>query len=177
MESPAIAYDPVSDTFKVSTTVGGGPTAQDLQKVSGTAQTARDWSGDLAKLQSIPTDPAKESGKLTNIDTSIGNLTKVATPFYVQATASGNNTIITPTGGKKIRIKAIMVLNSGAANITVYLRFAAGGTARFQGTLAANSGWNFNLIGCHWEGAVNELFIANLSGTGTVDVSGMYEEI
>jgi hypothetical protein len=60
VENPALAYDSAKDRFKI-----------DIEAIAGEDQSARDWSLDLAKLQNLPTDPAKESGKLTTIDSTL----------------------------------------------------------------------------------------------------------
>jgi len=110
-------------------------------------------------------------------DRTMSDITKTTTIVSVQATASGNTTIQTPAAGKKIRVKLIDVWNSNTAAITVYLRFAAAGTARFKKTLAANTGFIINLIGTNWEGAADEALIINLSAIGIVDVTVMKDEV
>jgi hypothetical protein len=110
-------------------------------------------------------------------DRTISDITKTATIVSVQATASGNTTIQTPAGGKKIRVKLIDVWNNGTAAITVYLRFAAAGTAQFKKTLNSYTGFIINLIGTNWEGAADEALIINLSAAGTVDVTVMRDEV
>lgn len=101
-----------------------------------------------------------------------------AEPFYKQATASGPTEVLTLADKtKQLVIKVLMVFNSGAAAITVYLRDGSTGTARFQATLAANTGYALNLTGAHWKlTAGNSLYI-NLSAAGTVDISGLKNEI
>lgn len=115
------------------------------------------------------------SGSEMQVD--IVDVVKTATPTTVQATASGNTTVWTPASGKKLRVKFIIVFNSGTANDTIYLRFTATGTARFRATLVANTGYTLNLIGCNWEGATDEALIINLSATGTIDITVLGEEI
>jgi hypothetical protein len=107
----------------------------------------------------------------------VTDITKTATLQTVQATLSGNTTLWDPAASKKVRLKYIQVFNSGSANITVALRFGSAGTLRFTSTLAANTGWNMNLIGCNWEGAADEILYVNLSAAGTVDVTVLGEEI
>ena len=108
---------------------------------------------------------------------SVSDVTKTATPTRIQATLAGNTLVWDPAAGKKLRIKFIMIFNSGAAAITVYLREGAAGTARFQAALAANSGYLMNLIGCNWELAIDAILYVNLSGAGTVDITVIGEEI
>jgi hypothetical protein len=110
-------------------------------------------------------------------DRTISDITKTTTIVSIQATAANNTIIQTPAAGKKIRVKLIDVWNNGTAAITVYLRFAAAGTARFKKTLAANAGFIINLIGTNWEGAADEVLYINLSAIGTVDVTVMKDEV
>lgn len=127
------------------------------------------YQSDETQLKATVTQAAK--------DRTISDITKTATIVTIQATASGNTTIRTPAGGKAIRVKLIDVWNNGAAAITVYLRFAAAGTARFTKTLASYTGFIINLIGTNWEGAADEALIINLSATGTVEVTVMKDEV
>lgn len=174
VENPAIAYDSQNDCFKIRGTAAGQPVYIDLRAVTGKDLTARDWSGDFAKLQNIPTDPAKESGKLTDIF-NLEN--KTLNPASITATASGTTQIKAPATGKSLRVKLIKVHNSGTAAVTVDLRFTAGGSAHFKGALASGGGFAINLIGCNWLGGVNEILYVNLSAAGTVDVSVMVDEV
>jgi len=100
-----------------------------------------------------------------------------ATPTRIQATSSGNTTVWDPAAGKALRVKFIMVFNSGSSAITVYLKDGTGGTARFQATLAANTGYALNLLGCNWELSTDGILTINLSDTGTVDVTILGEEV
>ena len=99
-----------------------------------------------------------------------------AAPWSITATASGDNAVKTPESGKKLRVKLVDVWNNGSADITVYLRFATG-TARFKKLLAAKTGFIMNLVGCNWEGAVDEALNVNLSATGTVDITVLGDEV
>ena len=110
-------------------------------------------------------------------DRTISDITKTTTIVSIQATAANNTIIQTPTAGKKIRVKLIDVWNNGTAAITVYLRFAAAGTARFKKTLNSYTGFIINLIGTNWEGSADEALIINLSAAGTVDVTVMKDEV
>lgn len=100
-----------------------------------------------------------------------------ATSVSLNATSSGNSTILTPTSGKAVRVKFIHLVNNGAGVNKVGLRFAAAGTIRFTGDLPADGGARLmNLINAYWEGATNEALIINLGGAGDVDVTVQYEE-
>jgi hypothetical protein len=62
VENDALAYDAANDRFKV-----------DVEKLSDTADIATQTT--LAALNDkVPTDPATESGKLTDINTALGNI-------------------------------------------------------------------------------------------------------
>jgi len=127
------------------------------------------YQSDETLLKATVTQAAK--------DRTISDITKTTTIVSITATAANNTIIQTPAGGKKIRVKLIDVWNNGTAAITVYLRFAAAGTARFKKTLAANAGFIINLIGTNWEGAADEVLYINLSAIGTVDVTVMKDEV
>jgi len=94
----------------------------------------------------------------------------------VQATAAGNTTVHTTTSGKSFKVKFIMLFNSGAGSVTVYLRDGASGAAKFQATLTANTGITINLLGCNWQLTQGNNLVVNLSVAGTVDVTVLGEE-
>lgn len=99
-----------------------------------------------------------------------------ATPASVRATAAGTTEVQTPSSGKKLRIKYIEFFNSGAASVTVDLRFTTTGTARFKKNLAAQTGFNASLIGCNWRGGTDEALYINLSTKGVIDCTIFYQE-
>jgi hypothetical protein len=107
----------------------------------------------------------------------VTDVNKTVAPTYVQATLANTTEVYTVGAGKKTRVKLIDVWNSGAANITVDLRMAVGGSPKFKKTLAANTGFIVNLQHCNWEGAADEDLFINLSGAGTVNVTVMCEDI
>jgi hypothetical protein len=164
-----------SDQTKLKATVTQASTARTVTgTVTAEQSTAASLKGtvyqsDETQLKATVTQSAK--------DRTISDVTKTATIVSVQATASGNTIIQTPAGGKAIKVKLIDVWNSGAADITVYLRFAAAGTARFKKLLAAKTGFIINLIGTNWEGAADEVLYINLSDAGTVEVTVMKDEV
>jgi len=174
VENPALAYDPTNDCFYIRGKAAGLPVYVDLRAVTGTGLTARDWSLDFAKLQNLPTDPAKESGKLTEISSGhfggklIGSVT---------ATASGTTLVVAPSSGKKLKLKLLSVHNSGTAAVVVDLRFTATGTGRFRKNLVSGGGWAANLLGANWLGGTDEGLYVNLGAAGTVDVTVIYEEV
>ena len=74
IENPALAYDGVNDRFKVDVkaTVGALEAGGNLATIA-----AKDFATQttLAALNTkVPTDPAKESGKLTTIDSTLTSL-------------------------------------------------------------------------------------------------------
>jgi len=101
-----------------------------------------------------------------------------ATPATLNATASGNTAIVTPTSGKAIRVYYIHFSNRDTVNASprVGLRFTTTGTIYFSSTLAATGMINANLLPHYWEGAVNEALYVNLSAAGNVDVTVLYGE-
>lgn len=121
--------------------------------------------------ESLPTG-SNEIGKVQLTDVS-----KTCSPWSATATSSGDNTVKTPSAGKKLRIKLLDVWNNGVSDATVHLKFSAAGTARFKKVLASKTGFAINLVGCNWEGAVNEALIISLGSAGTVDVTVMGDEI
>ena len=118
--------------------------------------------------------PVRLSNGSVFYDAEVG---KSADAWSITATSSGNNTIKTPSTGKKLRVKFIDIWNNGSADETVYLRFGSAGAGRFKKTLATKTGFALNLVGCNWEGAADEPLIVNLSAAGTVDVTVMGEEV
>jgi len=119
--------------------------------------------------------PASQVSDLKQV--SVSDLTKVSTIKSVEATSAGTTAVWTPASGKKIRVKFLMVFNSGTDNNTVDLRFTTTGQANFKATLAANSGYTINLIGTNWEGGTDETLYINLGSDGTVNVTVMGEEV
>jgi len=99
-----------------------------------------------------------------------------AYPASVRATASGNTLVKAPSSGKKLKIKYIEFFNSGTTSVTVYLRFTKTGTAHFRKNLAAQTGFNANLIGCNWRGGEDEALYINLSANVVVDCTILYQE-
>jgi len=130
----------------------------------------KDLQVDVITLPSLPSG-ANEIGKV-----QINDIPKMGTPWSITATSSGDNTIKTPSSGKKLRIKLVDIWNNGTTDTTVYLRFATG-TARFKKLLAAKTGFIVNLIGCNLEGGVDEALNVNLSAAGTVDVTVLGDEV
>jgi hypothetical protein len=146
--------------------VSGSVTVSGTVTVSGNVTVIQ---SDETKLKATVTQAAK--------DRSISSVDAVSTPTSITATALGDTTIDTPASGKKFRVKLIDVWNNGSADITVYLKFAAGGTARFKKLLAAKTGFVVNLVGCNWEGTADQALIINLSAAGTVDVTVFRDSI
>lgn len=100
-----------------------------------------------------------------------------AVPASDRATASGNTKVVAPAAGKKLRVKFIYVFNSGAASVTVGLRFTDTGTLHFRGNLAPQTGYTLNLTGCNFLGEKDEVLYINLAVDGTVDYTVMYTEV
>jgi len=174
VENPALAYDPTNDEFYVRSRSSSRPVYVDIASVLGTAQTGLNWSAYIAYLARIPASPATEGGNLASI---LAALERVATPVSIDTSTSGDNTVVTPSSGKKIQVMFITIHNSSDASVTVYLKFAAGGTARFKKALASGAGFAANLLGANWQGAANEALIINLSAAKNITGDILYREV
>jgi hypothetical protein len=94
------------------------------------------------------------------------------------ATVSGNNTVITATSGKKIRVYGYELNNAGTTNITIYLTFATSSISFGKKELANEGGLSqFNFIPFYKEGATSENLSLNLSGTATINYTIYYIEV
>lgn len=106
------------------------------------------------------------------------NVSFVGTLTTANPTASGNTTLLTPTAGRLLRLKAFAMVNNGSSVVQAGLRFAAAGTIHFNGDLAADGGARImNLVGAHVEGAVGEALFINLSAAGNLHVTTITEEV
>jgi len=96
----------------------------------------------------------------------VKDISYVATVKQISETAfSGNSGAIwTPAGGKKIRLKFLSIELSAAVDLG--FRFAAAGTIYYLRTSAG--AYVANLVGSNIEGAVDEIFYLNSSGSCTV---------
>jgi len=196
IENEAIAYDVTLDLFKCALYYDGTKidprairslTSSDIvtvvQDTPGShlirvyGNTVKDGSGtDYALL--VDADGKLVIRPLTSADVvTVADVAKIATPATGEATNAGNTEIITVSAGKKLRIKSIDIWNNGADSVTVALRFTATGTLTYKKKIASESGWIKNLIGCNWEGGVDEDLFINLSGAGTVSYTITKEEI
>lgn len=122
-----------------------------------------------SNLQATVTQAAK--------DRIVTDITKVAMPRSMTATLAGTTLVWDTAATTRLRVKFIMVFNSGTSPVTVDLRFTTTGEARFKANLAPNSGYTINLVGCNWEGGVGEDLFVNLSAAGTVDITVIGEEV
>ena len=98
----------------------------------------------------------------------------------VVASASGNNTIHTPTASNRIRLGYIVLSADGAnsADVTATVKFAAGGSSLYVVSLKAGAMWARN-VGAgrrYLDGGVNNALIVSLSTAQTVNVSIEYDE-
>lgn len=98
----------------------------------------------------------------------------VRTPTAVQITGSGDNTIITPTAGKRLRVTWLgLSAPETGAEVLAICKFGAAGAAVYR--------WNLGVPGAfaHWEtveGGTDAPLIVNLSGARTVQVNVTHEE-
>lgn len=97
----------------------------------------------------------------------------------VDATASGDTTIITTTGGQTARLYYISLSANGANSADVTVEVKIGATTKFKVSLKAGSIWARN-IGAgrrYLAGSVGDDVIVTLSAAQTVHVSAEYEII
>lgn len=100
-------------------------------------------------------------GENTPLPVTAGS--KAITHVPITATAAGNTVIVTPTGGKKIRVHWYSMSNDHNVTATVGMRFGSG-TIMHEYALAADGGNVIaNLLDATWEGAVDEPLYAWLS--------------
>lgn len=94
-------------------------------------------------------------------------------PVTVNATASGNTTVIAAPGASlSLYICRGSIHNSGSANITAILQDGASGTARWAAELASEGGGSLFDFGARgWKLTANTLLNVNLSGAGDVRVN------
>lgn len=93
------------------------------------------------------------------------------------ATASGNNTLITPTSGKKIRL--FYVSYNPLSAVEAGFRFAAAGTIWLKFSVAGSSviTKDFGPAMRYFEGAIDQALILNLSSTVNVNWTVFYAEL
>lgn len=139
------------------------------------AQEAFDRLGTLIGQRTTPTDT--QVGAF-NVSTLYDGTTAVTPKFAaIDVATSGDNTIVSGVGGKKIRVLSAFLVSAG----TVTTRFESGasGTALTgQMNLVANSGYvlPFNPIGW-FETAAAALLNLELSGNVSVDGALTYVEV
>jgi hypothetical protein len=94
-------------------------------------------------------------------------------PATVNATASGNTTVIAAPGASlSLYICKGSIHNSGSANITAILQDGASGTARWAAELASEGGGSLFDFGARgWKLTANTLLNVNLSGAGDVRIN------
>jgi hypothetical protein len=115
------------------------------------------WADLLGRLVVLPGHPSPEP------------------PVAVNATASGNTTVIAAPGASlSLYICKGVINNAGAANVVVLLQDGAAGTTRFRAEVASEGGgvpFDFGARG--WKLTANTLLNANLSAAGDVNVNVM----
>ena len=108
-------------------------------------------------------------------DRTISSVDATATALQINLTAlNGNSTaLLTPTGGKAIRIKFVSIEHS--ADVDIGYRFGAAGTIYYLRT--TKGVYVSNLIGCNNQGAADATFILNSSGATNVKGYILYTEV
>lgn len=94
-------------------------------------------------------------------------------PASVNATASGNTTVIAAPGASvSLHICKGSIHNADNSNVTVQLQDGAGGTTRWAAELASQGGGSLFDFGARgWKLTANTLLNINLSGSGDVRIN------
>jgi hypothetical protein len=113
------------------------------------------WADLLGRLVVLPGHPSPES------------------PVTLNATASGNTTVISaPGGGVSLYIVKASIHNRDTAVRTVALQDGAGGTNRWKAMVASDGGGSLIDFGARgWKLTANTLLNVNLDAAGNVDVN------
>lgn len=100
------------------------------------------------------------------------------TPASGSVSASGNNTCVTPTSGKRLRVIYASYNNKGGA-VEAAFRFGAAGTLWLRNALTVAGGVIAKDTGGFWclEGAVDEALILNLDTAVEVIWNAFYVEV
>ena len=116
------------------------------------------YQSDETLLKTTVTQAAK--------DRTISSVDATATAYQISLTANNGNSaaIVTPAGGKALRLKFISLEQSAAVDIGY--RFGAAGTIYYLRTTAGV--YVSNLIGCNNQGAVDAALFINSSGATNV---------
>ncbi len=128
-----------------------------------------------ANAGSGPWPVTDNSGSLTVDIPDVTTLAKAVT-----ASTSGDTTIHTPTASNRVKLGYICLSADGAnsADVTVIVKFTAGGSTLYKISLKAGAIWARN-IGAgqrYLDGGVNNALIVNLSTAQTVNISIEYTE-
>lgn len=125
---------------------------------------------------SVTVNPSTLAQEATLTHTKNRYASGVRTTSAQQVSTIGNNIILTPAAGKKIRLHWVGFSSSenNTAEVLVIMKFGATGPSIYR--------WNMSAPGIfsHWEtveGAANETLIINLSGAQPVEINYTYEEI
>lgn len=93
-------------------------------------------------------------------------------PVTVNATSSGNTTVIAAPGAGSLYIQKASVHNRAAANRLVALTDGAGGTTRWRAELIAEGGGSLIDFGARgWKLTATTALVVNLDSAGDVDVN------
>jgi hypothetical protein len=93
-------------------------------------------------------------------------------PVALNATASGNTTVIAAPGAGSLYVCKGLVNNGGTAKIVVLLTDGTGGTTRWRAELAADGGGaRFDFGSRGWKLTATTALVTNLSAGGNVNVN------
>lgn len=116
------------------------------------------YQSDETQLKATVTQAAK--------DRTISSVDATATPYQISLAALNGNSaaIVTPAGGKALRIKFISLEHS--ADVDIGYRFGAAGTIYYLRTTAGV--YVSNLIGCNNQGTADAALYINSSGATNI---------
>lgn len=198
--------DEVNDAVRVNVVTGGSSGTEYADGAArGTATGTLVLGDDGTNIQSVKVDTSgvlavQDNGSSLTVDGSVGvtnfpstypvtdnsgsltvDIPDVTTlAKAVTASASGDTTVHTPTASNRVKLGYICLSADGAnsADVTVLVKFTAGGTTLYKLSLKAGAIWARN-IGAgqrYLDGGVNNALIVNLSTAQTVNVSIEYTE-
>lgn len=137
------------------------------------------WNEDVLLTYGFPTDAeVTGDGSLIAIGKRVRTLLSAGalTPASGQVASSGNNLLITPSGGKALRIYYASYNPLGA--VEAGFRFGAAGTLWLVNNVTANSVISKDFGDFRYlEGAVNQVLNLNLSLAVATNWTVLYKEI
>jgi hypothetical protein len=101
--------------------------------------------------------------------------------FGVTVSTPGDNTVLSPAGGKRLGLQYICLSADGgnSGDVTVIIKFGGSGGSKYKVSLKPGAIWARNIgARMRWlAGAVDEVLIANLSAAQNVHISVESEDV